>query len=171
MDAILSSNLASKCLPGASRTSNFARQYGTFCTFSKIAFCALQTLLDCFLAGHLALLGAFWTQLGASWAPLSLNLGPLRRLCSSSGSALGASWAPLGASWALPGPTSGLLGAKLTPNGRQMDANWTLLGHQLCARTSCKCNVLMKSARTYCQVQHNSLLAKLHGRWISTGAR
>ena len=37
LGAILSCNLASKCLSRALRTSNFASQYGTFRTFSKIA--------------------------------------------------------------------------------------------------------------------------------------
>ena len=60
--------------PGAPRTLNFARRYGTLATFSKIGFCAPQVLLECLLAALGAFLGAFWAQLGASWASLGLNL-------------------------------------------------------------------------------------------------
>ena len=66
--------------PGVPRTFNFARQYGTLATFSKIGFCASQVLLDCLLAALGPVLGAFWAQLGASWAPLWLNLCSLGRL-------------------------------------------------------------------------------------------
>ena len=106
-DAILVSNLASKCLPRAPRTSNFAHPYDTLATFSIIDFFAVRVLLDCFLAGLLALLGTFWpppgaswTPLGASWASFGLHLG-----------LLDASWAPLGASWGLLAPLWNVLGA------------------------------------------------------------
>ena len=86
-------SLGPKCLqerpkrfPRAPRISNFAHPYSTLDTFSKIARCALQVLLDCFLAALGALLDAFWAQLGLSWVPLGLNLGPLGRL-------IGPTWA------------------------------------------------------------------------------
>ena len=122
---------ASPECPGAPRTLNFARRYGTLATFSKIGFCAPQVLLDCLLAALGAFLGAFWAQLGASWAPLGLNLGSLGRLWGSSWGLLGASWASLGplgrllgqlgASWA---PIGRQLGTKWTPYGRHMNAKW-----------------------------------------------
>ena len=119
-DAILVPNLASKCLPRAPRTSNFAHPYDTLATFSIIACFAVRVLLDCFLAGLLALLGAFWPPLGASWAPLGLHLGPLGRLLDSTWASwvplglrlgpLGASWLHFGTSWAPLGLNSGPFG-------------------------------------------------------------
>ena len=127
LDAILDSNLAPKCLPRAPRTSNSARQYGTFCTFSNIAFGAVQVLLDGSLAALGAFLDASWAQLGFSWTPLGLNLGPPGRLWGSSWHLLGASWAslgPLGQTWSL-------LGVNWSPIGRQTDAKWTPYGRQV----------------------------------------
>ncbi len=113
--------LGLQVLPRVPRTVNFARQYGTLATFSKIGFCAPQMLLDCLLAALGAFLGAFWAQVGRSWAPLGLNLGCLGRLWGSSWCLLGASWAPLGPL----GRLLGQLGALWAPNGLQMDAKWT----------------------------------------------
>ena len=76
LGAVLGSNWPPNGSPRALGTLNFARRCDTFITFSKIACCALQALLDCFLAPLGALVDAFWDQLGASWAPLGPNLGP-----------------------------------------------------------------------------------------------
>ena len=164
MDAILGSNLAPKCLPRAPRTFNFARRYGTFCTFSKSVFCAVQVLLDCSLTALGAFLDAFWAQLGVSWPPLGLNLGPLGRLWGSSWGLLGASWASLGtlgrflghlgASWT---PICRQLGAKWTPHGRHMDAKWASSELQVglpswTATTAASFNVLLKNVQNSCQV-------------------
>ena len=116
--------------PGVPRTLNFVRRYGTLATFSKICFFAPRVLLDCLLAALGAFLGAFWAQLGTSWAPLRLNLGSLGRLWGSSWGLLVASWAPL-----VPlGRRLGQLEAVWAPNGLQMDANWTPNGRQLDAK-------------------------------------
>ena len=122
LDAILTSNLASKCLSRAPQTFNFARHYSTLATFSKIACFALQVLLDCLLAALGAFLGAFWTQLGASWAPLGLNLGSLGRLWGSSWGLLGASWAPLGPLGRLLGQLGSLWAQNRLQIGRQVSA-------------------------------------------------
>ena len=66
--------------PGVPRTLDFARQYSTLATFSKIGFCASQVLLDCLLPALGPFLTAFWAHLGASWTPLGLNLRSLGRL-------------------------------------------------------------------------------------------
>ena len=135
MDAIWSSNLASKCPPRAPPTPQNHAPVHTRTQIQQIAFCALQVLLGCFLAALGAFLSAFWAQLEASWAPLGLNLGPLGRLWSSSWGVLGASWAPLGASWAPPAPTRGILGAKWTSNGRQLGASKAPFGRH----NGCQC--------------------------------
>ena len=141
LGAILSSNLVSKCLPGVAQTLEFARQYSTLATFSRIAFFAAQVLLDCFLACLLALLGVFWAQLGASWAPSGLNLGPLGHPSGLNLGPLGRqvglprrSWAP---SWA----AKAHLGAKLGCQGalgRQLGANWTPIGRQVSTKLACQ---------------------------------
>ena len=127
LDAILGSNLAPKCLPRAPQTSNSARQCDTFCTFSNIAFGAVQVLLDGSLAALGAFLDAFWAELGFSWTPLGLNFGPFGRLWGSSWHLLGASWASLGPLW----QTWSLLGVNWSPIGRQTDAKWTPYGRQV----------------------------------------
>ena len=120
----------SKCLqerpkrfPRAPRISNFAHPYSTLGTFSKIARCALQVLLDCFLAALGALLDAFWAQLGLSWVPLGLNLGPLGRLIGptwASWNALDLHLGPLERQGAPVGAWPGLQDASWTPSGRQV---------------------------------------------------
>ena len=112
-----------KRFPGEPRTSNFAHPYSTLGTFSKIARCALQVLLDCFLAALGALLDAFWAQLGLSWVPLGLNLGPLGRLIGStwaSWNALDLHLGPLERQGAPVGAWPGLQDASWTPSGRQV---------------------------------------------------
>ena len=127
LDAILGFNLVPKFLPKAPRTLNFARQYDTFWTFSKIAFCAVQVLLDCSLAALGAFLPAFWARLVVSWTPLGLHLARPRRLWGPSWGLLGASWVPLGPL----GRLSGKLGASWVPICRQLGAKWMPYGRQV----------------------------------------
>ena len=128
MDAILGSNLASKCLSRAPRTSKFARQYGTLATFSEIPVFGLHMLLDCFLAALGAFWDASWAPFGLSWAPLGLNLAPHGHIWGSSWRLWGALGAHLGASWVPLGLHLGLLGASsanLGPSGHHMASKWT----------------------------------------------
>ena len=148
----LGSNLASRCLPEYLRTFNFARRYGTLATFSKMGLCAAQVLLDCLLAALGAFLGVFWTQLGASWAPLGLNLGSQGRLPGSSVCLLDASWAPLGPLVRLLGQLGAIwarnslqMGSKWTPTGHQMDAKWA---PSWTATTAANFNALLKNVTT-----------------------
>ena len=163
LDAILGSNLASKCPSRVPRITNFARQYGTFCTFSEIAFCALQVLLGCLLAALGAILGAFWVPLGASGASIELNLGPLGRLWGSSWGLLGGSWAPLGRL----GRLLGQLGAFRAPNGRQVDAKWA---SNWAARTAARVSIRLKNAKTAAK-SHRTPRQQYFCRCIATGVR
>ena len=72
LDAILGSNLASKCLSRAPRTSKFARQYGTLATCSIIVLYALQVLLDCFWRLLLFLQSSFSVTGLAEFVPSSI---------------------------------------------------------------------------------------------------
>ena len=105
LDAILTSNWASKCPPRAPPTPQNHAPVQTRTQIPHIACCALEVLLTCFLAALGAFLSACWAQLEASWAPLRLNLEPLGRLWGSSSGLLAASRAALKASWAPPRPS------------------------------------------------------------------
>ena len=78
----------SKCLPRAPQTLDFADPYSTLATFSKIALCALQVLLDCFLAALWASQVTFW----ASLVPVGRLLDPTWGLLGSIFDLLGSSW-------------------------------------------------------------------------------
>ena len=73
-------------------------------------------------------------QLGASWAPLGLNLELLGRLLASTWALLGPTWRQLGRSWDQLGANLGAFGIKLGPveptlgyHGRSCDALGALL--------------------------------------------
>ena len=127
LDAILSSNLASKCSPEGPRPLRTTLPCTRERKFSKLPF----VLSKCSWA-------ASWQLLGPAWAPFELHLEALARLLGSTwgpwgafGRHLGASWAPLGlhlgllgASWANLGPSGRQMGSKWTPIGLQLGANW-----------------------------------------------